>query len=74
MTKFVIVNVTAFKLDVTIPMLIVNKLPEYVHELTVIIKGAFEEQAGVPLIETPAGKVISYFELLCKLEPEDCYI
>jgi len=37
-------------------------------------KGTFEEQTGVPLMETPAGKVISYFELLYKLEPEDCCI
>jgi len=47
-----------------VPILIVNTELANVHEVIVIEMDWLVVQTGVPRIVTPAGKVISYFELL----------
>ena len=57
-------NVALVREFMAVPILIVNTELANVHEVIVIEMDWLVVQTGVPLIVTPAGKVISYFELL----------
>lgn len=64
LTKLVMLKVALVKELIAVPIFMVSTELAKEHEVMVIDIDWLVVQTGVPLIETPAGKVISYFELL----------